>query len=93
MGTIAQWLGAIAWPIITRILSSAGIGIVTYVGADMALRSALDQVKAALGGLTGEAVNFLAMCGIFEAMGIMAGGMVACLAFGVFKKFSLRTGT
>ena len=93
MDTIAEWLARISWPLITRILTSAGIGTVTYAGADTALTTALGHVKTALSGITGEVAQLLAMSGFFEAMAITSGGIVSGLAWLVLKKFALQTGT
>ena len=93
MDTIAEWLARISWPIITRVFTAAGIGTLTYTGADAALTGALGNVKTALAGITGEVLQLLAMSGFFEAMAITAGGVVSGLSWLVLKKFALQAGT
>lgn len=90
--TFASWLGSIVGPLFTRALSAVGIGVVTYAGVDLALTAALDQVRAALGGLTAEIAGFLALAGLFDVVAILAGGMTAALTVQTLKRFTLVTG-
>lgn len=93
MDTLAEWLARISWPLITRVLTAAGIGTVTYTGANTALQSALAAVKTALAGIGGDVLQLLAMSGFFEAMAISAGGIVSGLSWLVLKRFALQAGT
>ena len=93
MEGIADWLARISWPLVSRVLSSLGVGTVTYVGADTALTSALSAAKNAFGGMSGDVIQLIAMAGFFEAMAIMSGGIVSGLAWMVMKRFALQTGT
>lgn len=93
MEGIADWLAGISWPLVSRVLSSLGVGTVTYVGADTALTSALSAAKNAFGGMSGDVIQLIAMAGFFEAMAIMSGGIVSGLAWMVMKRFALQTGT
>lgn len=90
MGSIAAWLGALAWPLVSRVIMALGIGTVTYVGLNAAITGALGAAKGALGGLGGELGGLIALSGFFEAMSITAGAAVACIAFTAAKKFTLR---
>lgn len=91
MDGIAEWLAKISWPIVSRVLSSLGVGSVTYVGADAALGSALSAAKTAFVGMTGDILQLLAMAGFFDAMSIMSGGIVSGLAWMVLKRFAVQT--
>lgn len=93
MDTLAEWLARISWPLITRVLTAAGIGTVTYTGASTALNTALGSVKTALAGIGGDVLQLLAMAGFFEAMSITAGGIVSGLSWLVLKRFALQSGT
>ena len=87
--SLAAWLGQISWPIVSRVLTSLGFGYVTYEGAGAALENALSAAKAAMGGLAGEVVQFLAMAGFFDFMSITSGGLVGGLAWMALKKFAV----
>jgi hypothetical protein len=93
MDTLAEWLARISWPLITRVLTAAGIGTVTYTGASTALNTALGSVQTALAGIGGDVLQLLAMAGFFEAMSITAGGIVSGLSWMVLKRFALQSGT
>lgn len=91
MEGIAEWLAKITWPLVTRVLSSMGAGTVTYVGADSALTAALTQVKTSFVGMTSDILAILAIAGFFDAMSIMAGGIISGLSWLVMKRFAMQT--
>lgn len=89
----AKWLTDLSWPIVSRVLTALGFGTVTYTGASAALDGVLNAAKDAALGLTGGAVQILAMAGLFDYMAITAGGIVASLTWLVLKRFALQAGT
>lgn len=91
MEGIAEWLAKITWPLVTRVLSSLGVGTVTYVGAETALHSAIDAAKTSFGAMAGDVAQLLAMAGFFDAMAIMSGGILSGLAWMTLKRFALQT--
>lgn len=93
MEGLAEWLARISWPLVTRVLSSLGVGTVTYVGAESALSGAFAAAKGAVAGIGGAVAQILAMAGFFDAMAITAGGITSALAWMVLKRFALQTGT
>jgi hypothetical protein len=93
MPALAELLGAIAWPLVSRVLVALGIGVVTYAGADGALNTMLSAAKGAMSGLSGPLASYLAMAGVFDAMSAIAGGLVSGLAFMTLKKLALQSGT
>lgn len=90
MGSIAAWLGALAWPLVSRVLLALGLGTVTYIGLSAAVNGALSAAKGVIGGLASEVAGLLALAGFFEALSIGAGAIIATVAFSVAKKFTLR---
>lgn len=91
MGKIGLWLATISWPIVSRVFASIGLGTITFVGASAALNTALSAAKAAFGGISSDILQLLAMAGFFQAMSIMAGGLIAGLGWIVMKRFALQT--
>lgn len=89
MTPIGTWIAALAWPMVSRVLSALGIGTITYIGLSAALNSALSAAKSAVGGLSGDVMSLLAMAGMFQAMSIIAGGLISGLVFIATKKFTL----
>jgi Protein of unknown function (DUF2523) len=86
---IASWLAGIAWPLVSRVMVAMGIGTVTYAGVTVAVNSALSSAKGAFGGMAGEVSSLMAIAGLFESLSIIAGGVLAGVAFMVLKRFSL----
>ena len=91
MEGIAAWFARISWPLVSRVMSSLGVGTVTYVGADTALGSALTAAKAAFTGLGGDVLQLVAMAGVFDAMSITAGGVISGLAWLTLKHFAIQS--
>lgn len=88
---IAAFLMAISWPIVSRVLLALGLGTVTYTGASAALTGLLNSAKSSMSGMVPEVAQLLAMAGGFEAMSIIAGGIVSGLTFMVLKRFALQS--
>lgn len=89
---LAAWLAGISGPIATRILAALGIGTITYAGVDTALSAVLDAARSALAGLAADVAGILALAGLFDAMGIIAGGLTAALTLQTLTRFALHTG-
>lgn len=92
MDDLATWLGEITWPLVTRVLSSLGLGTITFVGADTALQGALGSVGTAVNGLAGPVAAILAMTGFFDALAITSGGLVSGLSWLVMKQWAFKAG-
>ncbi|MDO5102399.1 MAG: DUF2523 family protein [Lautropia sp.] len=88
----AAWMLALAAPVAIRALAAIGIGAVTYVGADAALRSLLDQVQSNMAGITSELAGLLGLAGLYQAVSIIGGGMVSALAWSQLTRLGLLTG-
>ncbi|MDO5055938.1 MAG: DUF2523 domain-containing protein [Lautropia sp.] len=93
MQGFAAWMLALAAPVAIKALAALGIGAVTYVGADAALHGLLDQVQAAMGGISGELAGVLGLAGLYQAVSIVSGGMVSALAWSQLTRLGLLTGT
>ncbi|WP_244191259.1 DUF2523 family protein [Ralstonia insidiosa] len=83
---LAAFLMALVGPLARQILVSLGIGLITFVGLDAAVSAGLSAAKGALGGMTGGMVAIAARAGMFTAMSIIAGGMVARISLITVKK-------
>jgi Protein of unknown function (DUF2523) len=78
-------------PFAVQALVSIGFGTVTYAGLTAAINAAISAAQGSLGGLTGDVSQILAMAGLFQALGIIAGGMTASVALASLKKLQLRS--
>lgn len=89
MSTLGGFLAAAAGPIAKRVLSSIGIGVVTYAGVDLAVNALLSQAKSAWAGTVGDVAAYVAMSGANQALSIIAGAIAARVAFMSLKRLAL----
>lgn len=84
----AAWLMALAAPLAGRVLLSIGLGTVTFVGLSAAVNGLLSAAKSSTANLLPEVTQILALAGVFQALSIIAGGLVASLAMVSLKRFA-----
>ncbi|MFQ1966855.1 DUF2523 domain-containing protein [Aeromonas veronii] len=87
---IAAWLLSIASPIVIRVLTQLGIGVVSYVGAEAAVTQMMTLAQTQWSGLPSIVIQFMAIGGFNTALGIIAGGVTARLTTMAFKRFTLK---
>lgn len=83
------FFAGIAGPVAKRVLVSLGVGMLTIAGLQTALTSALNAAKSAMGGMTGEVLQIVAISGAFSAVSILAGGITAAATLLVVKKLAV----
>ncbi|WP_454712986.1 DUF2523 family protein [Cupriavidus nantongensis] len=83
---MAAFLMALIGPLARQALVALGIGLITFVGLDAAVTSALAAAKASLGQLPAAAMAICARGGMFTAMSIIAGGITARMSMMVLKR-------
>jgi len=88
-GGWGSFLAGVAGPIAKKVLTSIGVGVVTTVGIQAAITTALNAAKAAMGGMSGEVLQIVAISGGFSAVSIIAGGLTAAGTLIAFKKLAL----
>lgn len=88
-GGLSSLLVSLAGPLVKKALSSIGIGIVSYAAISTALNAALDGAKSAIGGFTGDALSIIQLSGVFTALSIVAGAMIAKAALDAVSKLEL----
>lgn len=86
MTMILQWIITYA---IIRTLLSIGFGVLTYGGVLYALNNAIGYVKTSYNSLPSAVLQFLALAGVPEVMGIICGALVARASIQFFKKIAL----
>lgn len=88
----AAFLMGLVGPLARQILVSLGIGLVTFVGMDVAIGAALSAAKSSLGALPSAITAVMAMCGFFTAFSIIAGAIVARVSLVTLQRFGKVTG-
>jgi len=88
MAGAGTWLVALAGPVVRQALVSIGVGTITFVGLQSAVTSALNGAKSAVGGMPADIASIVAMAGIFTALSILAGGVMAGVSLMILKRFA-----
>jgi len=91
MATLTTVLTSLAGPLAKKVLTSLGIGVLTYAGLDTAASAALGAAKSNLGGMTADITQIIAMAGGFAALSIIAGGITAGVSMMVMSRLAKIT--
>jgi hypothetical protein len=70
-------------------LSSLGIGVVTFVGVDLAVSNIVGMAKSSWAGADAVLVGLLNLAGVGTSMSIIAGAVTSRLALMVMKRMTL----
>lgn len=89
MGAILRYLMMYA---IIRAVVALGFGVITYGAVLYALNRAINEAKIAYNSLPGELLNFLAIAGVPEVMGILLGAVVAAASLRFAKRIAFIGG-
>jgi len=89
MTAILQWIITYA---IVRALVSIGIGIVTYGAVIAAITQAIGYAKEAYNTMPVQVLQFLAIAGVPEFMGIICGAVIARASLQFVKRLALIGG-
>lgn len=89
MPNIGTWLVSLTGPIVAKVLTSLGLGIVSYAALSTALNAALSAAKAAWSGLGGDALSLIQLSGASDALSIVAGALIARLGLLTLKRIEV----
>lgn len=87
--TLGAFLSMAAGPLARKVLAAIGVGVVSYTGLMTAIQFAYDEAAAALAGLPADAAAIIAIAGFFNALAIMAGGVIGGLAMRSLKRLAV----
>lgn len=89
MSTFGAFAAAVAGPLAKKVLTSLGIGVVTFVGLDLATAELLSQAQSAWAGAGPKVAAVMAMAGFNSALALLAGAMTTRVAMASLKKMDL----
>lgn len=89
MAMIFQWIITYA---IIRVFVTLGIGIITYAAVILAIKNAIGYAKTAYNTMPVEILNFLAIAGIPEFLGIITGAIIARASLQFIKRLAFIGG-
>lgn len=87
MANLFLWFLAAVVPLAKRVLISLGIGFVSYTALTAALNAVISQVSSNISSIPYEISSFLAISGLFTAMGIIFGGVMARVSLMAVERF------
>lgn len=93
MGGLGSFLSAIAWPIVSRVLASMGMGVISFVGLKAALDSAISSAQNSMLDVLPEVAAILSMSGSITALSIISGALVTSVSMVALKRIGLKSGT
>lgn len=76
----ATLLLAITGPIVIRVLTTLGLGVVTYTGLNAVVTMAYNSIQASLSGLPADIATFAFLSGLPQGMAIIMSALVARIA-------------
>jgi hypothetical protein len=91
VSTFSSVLTALAGPIAKKVLTSLGIGFLTFAGVDTAVGAALAAAKSNFNGIAPDLLAIASMAGFFTAFSVIAGGITAGVSMMVFSKLAKLT--
>ena len=91
MGTLASLLIGLATSLPGKVLSSLGIGWLTFTGISVASNAVKNGALSAWGSLPSDIATLLALAGFDQAVGIVLGAFVAKATLSALPKLGKLT--
>lgn len=89
MASVGVYLDSVSLPIVTRVLSGLGFGVVTYVGLQATFNSLQGYVVNSLNTLSGSAAALFYLAGFPTAIGIVLSAAVMKVTMISVKKLQI----
>lgn len=82
MGDLTSWLMSMVGPVVKKVLTTIGLGWLTFEGVTGLADQVRNSVLGSFGGTAGVVYDLLALAGFIDSVGIILGAisMVAGLA-------------
>lgn len=89
MDDLTTWLISVAWPVVKKVLTALGVGILSFTGLTNLFNSVRDNVITAWGGVGGAVLQIASIGGVPEALGIVLGAVAIRVVFSAMGKIGL----
>lgn len=83
---LGAFLEAAAGPLAVRVLTSIGIGVISYAGLTVSVNAALTYMQTQYTGLPSAAANLANLAGLGQCLGIVTAAVTFRVAFQVQRK-------
>lgn len=87
--SLGAFLTAAAGPLAKRVVTALGFGVVTLVGADVAIGGLIASARDAYTGLPADVLAYCAYGGLGTALSIIAGAFTTRIALLALKSYQL----
>lgn len=84
-----MWITAIlalVRPILLRVLSALGLGLITYAGTNLLISNFVSQITASLNSTIPAVLQIATLFGLIHSLSIMLGALTTAASLSVFKK-------
>jgi len=82
----ATLLLSLTGPIVVRVLTTLGLGVVSYTGYAVLLTTVTQSIQANFAGMPPEIIGFLFLSGLPQGMGIILSALSARIALMQLKR-------
>lgn len=84
---LAQVLMAVSVALVARVLTSLGMGVISYAAITTFVNFIVGKIMLQIGMMTGSAVMVMALAGIFEALSIILAALALKAQLLALKRF------
>ena len=77
MMTWATWLLSMAGPLVLRVFTTLGLGVMTFTGVTASLQGLIDMATTNWASMGADILALASIAGVPQALGIICGAMTA----------------
>lgn len=77
MMTLATWLLSMAGPLVLRVFTTLGLGVMTFTGVTASLQGLIDMATSNWASMGADILALASIAGLPQALGIICGAMTA----------------
>lgn len=77
MMTWATWLLSMAGPLVLRVFTTLGLGVMTFTGVTASLQGLIDMATSNWASMGADILALASIAGLPQALGIICGAMTA----------------
>lgn len=89
MDDLTTWLISVAWPVVKKVLSALGVGILSFTGLSSIFDQMRDNITASWGAVGGAVLQIASLGGIPDALGIVLSALAVHLVFMTMGKLGI----
>ena len=91
MASWGSFLGAAAGPLAKKVLTSLGVGVISYTAAKAVIDQVTASVTSSMNGIGSDVYQLLALAGFVDAVSIAIAAVTAAAALAFGKRLGMLT--